>query len=109
MEYSEKQLKIVTDACASIFMLVSASDGKISKKEEHTFLTSHFQSIKESKILNAFHDEVILECLMEHENNPAYLKGLKSLSQKEHFERIRKAVALIHKKHIQNATNMIYS
>ena len=37
MEYSEKEMAIVTQACISIFVLVAKSDGTISKAEEKTF------------------------------------------------------------------------
>ena len=98
MEYSEKQLKIITDACASIFALVSLSDGSISKKEEETFLNTQIQSIKDSKILNETQDEVILEFLIEHDKDPNYLRTLSSLPEETHVERILKSVRLVYKK-----------
>ena len=95
MEYSEKELLLLYDACISIFMLVASSDGKVTKEEEGIFLSTKLQSIIDSQIIDKLHEQYIFEMILQQERTPAHIEKCKKMPKDMHLDQIKRAVELV--------------
>ncbi len=46
MEYSQKEIALLSDACVSAFLLVAGADGRITKAETQAFFENHIKRLK---------------------------------------------------------------
>lgn len=95
MEYSEKEMAIVTQACISIFVLVAKSDGTISKAEEKTFLDSYAQILRDSQLIDALQEQFIFEAFTEKDRINKVLKRSLLRTTDQHLASIRRALSLV--------------
>ncbi|MEC7985122.1 MAG: hypothetical protein VX278_08155 [Myxococcota bacterium] len=95
MEYSEKELLSLYDACISVFMLIASSDGKVTEEEESAFFSHKLQSIIDSQIIDKLHEQYIFEMILEQERTPIHIERCKQMPKNKHLEQVKKAVELV--------------
>ena len=102
MEYSVKELNILGDACTSIFLLVAGSDGRMSAAERAIFLRDHVRAILAARIIDAEHEQAIMEILLEEYNSEEKIGSLERRPISEDLHTLRRAASLI--AHKEDAT-----
>ena len=95
MEYSQDELTILGDACIAIFLLVSLSDGKMSKAEQEVFFRDHVRAISAAKIIDNPKERAIMEIVIAEHSTPEYLAKLKKQGEEENKQMIRRATSLV--------------
>ena len=101
MEYSEKEMAIITQACISIYVLVAQSDGHVSKAEEKTFLDSYAQILRDAKLIDALQEQLIFEAVTDKDRISKALKRSLLRTKDQHLSSIRRALSLV--KHKEDA------
>ena len=95
MEYSVKELHILGDACVSIFLLVAGSDGRLSAAERAIFLRDHVRAILAARIIDAEHEQAIMEIMLQEYNSEEKISALERRPVSDDLQALRRATSLI--------------
>lgn len=95
MEYSSRDIALLSDACMSLYFLVAGSDGGVSRAEQQAFIDNHLPTLKSARIFDQFHNELIMECLLQSRQSPKALARRESLDEAAHLATLRRAAALV--------------
>ena len=98
MEYSEKEMNIICDACCSTFILVASSDNDIHTKEEEYFLQNYQSVLQNLKIVSDPKEIAVLEFWANERFTHEHISDLIVQPKPVHIENILTSVQLVETK-----------